>query len=348
MTDLITAADQTTGEGGTATGKDVSMFTFGDPESVIDGRDLWSYFEMYRNADWYEPPLPMINLAKAFNMSAHHRSAIALKVNLLMKHFVPTPQFDRANFERWAMDFLQMGNGYVEARKNRLGGIARLRTSPAVHTRVGVEEGAYWWIKHEVGMGHHEFDTGSVYHIMQPEPLQEVYGIPEWLSALQSGLLNENATLFRRRYYKNGAHAGFVFYVSEPLADTETVTKLRERLQSAKGVGNFKNMFVNIPGGKKDGIQIMPIADVVAKDEFSNIKNITRDDMLAAHRVPPQLIGIIPQNNGGFGDVGTATDIFFDNEIEPIMLRMLEINDWAGAQVLRFRDYVPKSRVVAA
>src|SRR5690606_4577851 len=133
-------------------------------------------------------------------------------------------------------------------------------------------------------------------------------------------------------YYKNGAHAGFVFYVSEPLADTETVAKLQERLQSAKGVGNFENMFVNIPGGKKDGIQIMPIADVVAKDEFSNIKNITRDDMLAAHRVPPQLIGIIPQTNGGFGDVGTATDIFFDNEIEPMMLRMLEINSWAGSE----------------
>ncbi|AOF98830.1 bacteriophage P2 GPQ capsid (plasmid) [Blastomonas sp. RAC04] len=30
----------------------------------------------------------------------------------------------------------------------------------------------------------------------------------------------------------------------------------------------------------------------------------TRDDMLAAHHVPPKLIGIIPQNNGGFGDAG--------------------------------------------
>ena len=43
----------------------------------------------------------------------------------------------------------------------------------------------------------------------------------------------------------------------------------------------------------------MPIADVTAKDEFSSFKNISRDDMLAAHRTPSQLIGVIPQNNGG-------------------------------------------------
>ena len=57
------------------------------------------------------------------------------------------------------------------------------------------------------------------------------------------------------------------------------------------------------PNGKKDGIQIIPLSEVAAKDEFLNIKNVSRDDMLAAHRVPPQLMGIIPTNTGGFGDV---------------------------------------------
>ena len=325
-----------------STGK-AEIFSFGDPDSVVGGRDLWSYFEMYRNGDWYEPPLPMVNLGQSLNMTAHHRGAIALKVNLLTKHFIPSAQFGRMDFERWAMDFLQMGNAFVERRDNMAGRIKQILHSPSVHTRVGIDPDIFWFIKRNSGEDYHRFEQGKVFHILQPEPLQEVYGIPEWISALQSGLLNENATLFRRRYYKNGAHAGFVFYVSEPLADPKTVENLKARLQSAKGVGNFKNMFVNIPGGKKDGIQIMPIADVVAKDEFSNIKNITRDDMLAAHRVPPQLIGIIPQNNGGFGDVGKATDIFYSNEIEPIIIRMLAINDWAGAPVLQFKDYEKQS-----
>jgi len=35
----------------------------------------------------------------------------------------------------------------------------------------------------------------------------------------------------------------------------------------------------------------LPVAEIAAKDEFFNIKNCTRDDVLAAHRVPPQLPG---------------------------------------------------------
>lgn len=55
------------------------------------------------------------------------------------------------------------------------------------------------------------------------------------------------------------------------------------------------------PNGKKDGLQIIPVSEVAAKDEFANIKGVTRDDMLAALRVPPQLLGMVPQNSGGFG-----------------------------------------------
>ncbi|GKJ20610.1 hypothetical protein NUBL13794_17140 [Klebsiella pneumoniae] len=40
------------------------------------------------------------------------------------------------------------------------------------------------------------------------------------------------------------------------------------------------------PYGKEDGIQIIPLSEVAAKDEFLNIKNMSRDDMMAAHRVP--------------------------------------------------------------
>ncbi|WP_374406268.1 hypothetical protein [Pelagerythrobacter sp.] len=83
----------------------------------------------------------------------------------------------------------------------------------------------------------------------------------------------------------------------------------------------------------------MPIADVAAKDEFSSVKNISRDDLLAAHRVPPQLIGIIPLNNAGFGKVDEARDVFYETEIVPIVRRMLRMNDWFGVRLLSFRDY---------
>jgi capsid portal protein len=77
-------------------------------------------------------------------------------------------------------------------------------------------------------------------------------------------------------------------------------------MRDSEGPGNFRNLFMYAPNGKKDGIQILPVWDVAAKDEFFNIKSVTRDDQLAAHRVPPQLMGILPNNAGGFGAVDPA------------------------------------------
>ena len=116
---------------------------------------------------------------------------------------------------------------------------------------------------------------------------------------------------------------------------------LREQMRSAKGVGNFKNLFLHVPNGKKDGVQIIPISEVAAKDEFLGIKNVTRDDMLVAHRITPQLIGVIPTNNGGFGDPRSAMDVFFRNEIEPLESVMLQINDITGLPVVNYRPYEP-------
>jgi hypothetical protein len=65
-------------------------------------------------------------------------------------------------------------------------------------------------------------------------------------------------------------------------------------------------------------VQPIPIIEVAARDDFGTIKNASRDDILATHRVPPQLLGMIPTNAGGFGDVEKATKVFVANETRPI------------------------------
>lgn len=114
---------------------------------------------------------------------------------------------------------------------------------------------------------------------------------------------------------------------------------MRKAMKSAKGPGNFRNLFMYSPSGKKDGIQIIPLSEVAAKDEFLNIKNVSRDDMLAAHRVPPQMMGIIPNNTGGFGDVEKASKVFVRNELLPLQKRLIELNHWLGEEVVQFSSY---------
>lgn len=48
-------------------------------------------------------------------------------------------------------------------------------------------------------------------------------------------------------------------------------------------------------------------------DVFLNVKNVSRDDMLSAHQVLPQIMGIISNNTSGFGDFEKANRIFVRN-----------------------------------
>ncbi|ELY5850608.1 hypothetical protein SNN74_003369 [Cronobacter turicensis] len=73
-------------------------------------------------------------------------------------------------------------------------------------------------------------------------------------------------------------------------------------MKNAKDLGNFRNLFMYSPNGKKYEIQIIPLSDFAAEDEFLNIKNVSRDDIMAAHRVPPHMMGIMPSNVEGFGE----------------------------------------------
>lgn len=331
--------DNLPAQAGGATTSRAEVFTFGDPEAVLDRREMFDLFEVTHNNRWYDPPVPMMSLGRTYRMSSHQQSAIVLKRNLLAGSFIPSRWFSRADFSRWVLDWILFGNAYLERIDNMASRPMRLKPSPAAYTRVGVKPGQFWFVRGLSSISPpHEFRPDSVHHLIEPDPLQEIYGLPEWLSALQSGLLNEAATLFRRRYYKNGSHAGFILYISEEgLGDVDS-NAIRKAMKDAKGPGNFRNLYLHIPKGKKDGVQILPISEVAAKDEFMNIKDVTRDDVLAAHRVPPQLLGIIPKNASGFGNVVDAASTFFELEIVPIQQRLTEVNDWLGLNAVQFEE----------
>lgn len=314
-------------------------FSFGDPIPVLDRRELFDYLECVQVDRWYEPPISMDGLARTYRAAVHHSSAIQVKCNILTSTFKPHRLLSQQAFLRFAQDFLTFGNAYLERRVNRLGQTLSLQPSLAKYTRRGVDTDQYWFAQYGYNKQPYAFEPGSVFHLMEPDLNQELYGLPQYLSAIPSALLNESATLFRRKYYLNGSHAGFIMYMSDPAADQRDVDNIREALKKSKGPGNFRNLFMYSPNGKKDGIQIIPLSEVAAKDEFLNIKNVSRDDMLAAHRVPPQLMGIIPTNTGGFGDVEKAAKVFVRNELIPLQKRIEEVNVWAKGDIIKFGGY---------
>ncbi|CAI0904985.1 phage portal protein [Serratia proteamaculans] len=318
-------------------GQDIEAFSFGEPSPVLDKREILDYIECTGNGKWYEPPISFDGLARSVRAAVHHSSPMFVKRNILASTFIPHPMLSQQEFSRYVLDYLVFGNAFLEVRKNQLGEPLRLQCSPAKYTRRGVEPDTYWFVQD--WKEPHQFAPGSVFHLIEPDINQELYGLPEYLSALNSAWLNEAATLFRRKYYQNGAHAGYILYMTDAAQSTSDVDRMRQAMRDTKGLGNFRNLFMYAPNGKPDGIKILPLSEVATKDDFFNIKNATRDDLLSAHRVPPQMMGIIPNNTGGFGDVKKAAQVFVRNELTPLQERMKEVNDWIGEEVIRFAPY---------
>lgn len=238
-----------------------------------------------------------------------------------------------------------MGNAFLERRDNMAGRPLSLLNVPTIYARASKDD-VYWWAPTHTSAT--AYRPGYVHQIIEDDISQEIYGIPEYIAALQSGLLNEAATIFRRRYYLNGSHAGYILYISEEKFEAADSDALEEAVAQAKGPGNFRNVYLHIPGGREKGVQVIPVGEATAKDDFLNIKSVTRDDMLAAHRMPPVLLGHIPQNAGGLGDPAKAADVFFVGEIEPLQLRFLGINDWAGVEAVAFDPYQRQSAATPA
>lgn len=114
----------------------------------------------------------------------HHSSPIYVKRNILASTFIPHPWLSLQDFSRFVLDFLVFGNAFLEKRYSTTGKVIRLETSPAKYTRRGVEEDIYWWVPSFSEPT--AFAPGSVFHLLEPDINQELYGLPEYLSALNS------------------------------------------------------------------------------------------------------------------------------------------------------------------
>ncbi len=321
-------------------GNDGSMvFSWdGSPEPVLS-KSLAHYLGVFLDSDnrFYTPPIPWDGLARLRGANAYHGPLLEFKKNMILKNIVLPDIFTWEDADALVTDFVTFTNGYLQIIKTRMGGVVGLRHVPGLPMRRMKEKNKYCLVNHTTSNIEAEFRLGEVVHLKNYDVAQSIYGIPAYLGAIQSMLLNEDATLFRRRYYLNGAHMGYIFYSSGANLNDKDQEVIKDRVQSTKGLGNFKNMFLHIPNGREKDIQILPVGDFSTKDELEKIKNISRDDIIAAHRIPPALASIVPADNrGSTGDIEKASKVYMENEIIPLRRYILSIN-----------QYLPKNKHIS-
>lgn len=283
----------------------MSSISFERPETVLT--DL-TYYYGARNeyeSDCYILPVDRLALSQLPNINAQHGGIVQARRNMLLSTY-KSGGLNNMQAMGAFLDLIIFGDCYLLKLRNVLGNVVGLMPLMSLYIRAQKnqdENEITGWVfpnKNETII----YSVDDVIQVKMPDTQQHVYGLPDYMGGVNSAMLNSESTMFRRRYYNNGAHMGYIFYVNDPNISDEVENEIKERIENSKGVGNFKNMFVSIPEGNPEGIKLIPVGDLnSAKDEFANIKNISAQDLLNAHRFPAGLSGVIPANGSNTGDV---------------------------------------------
>lgn len=323
-------------------------FSFGDPEPVMSN-NLADYTGTFLDihGEYYQPPVSLTGLAKLMTANPHHNSILHFKKNMILKWFVPMNDVLSYNtLQKLALDYVVTGNAYPQLFKNAFGRVTRVGPLPAVALRRKKDANKY--LKLLKDGSSIEFKEGEVLHLREPDLLQDIYGVPEYLGGIQSVMLSEDAGLFRRKYYLNGAHMGYILLTNDADLDDEDAKNIEKMVKQSKGPGNFRSMYINIgKSNAKEPVQVIPVGDIGTKDEFERIKNITKNEILSMHRMYPGLSGVMPENNNGFGDLQKMMEVYYELEAIPLQQAFLELNDLVGREIVRFKEPDWKKEMVA-
>ena len=291
----------------------MSLIRLGKPEPILttgtNYTDVW-----YDNeAEHWTLPIDRLALAQLVNLNAQHGGVLYARRNMVTANYenggLTHEQLGAAVF-----DWLTFGDVAILKVRNGWGDVVELYPLPELYTRQR-KTGEFVVLQQAEPV---IYPPEDVIYLKQYDPQQAVYGLPDYISGIHSALLNGEATIFRRRYYHNGAHTGGIIYSNDPNMTDEVEEEIISKLEQSKGIGNFSTMFVNIPKGDPDGIKFIPIGDISAKDEFQNVKSISAQDVLTAHRFPAGLAGIIPTNGAVMGDIEKAAKTYRNAEILPV------------------------------
>ena len=266
-----------------------------------------------------------------------HGSALYVKGNMASSSVTLHPLLKKRDFKRFMADFLTFGNGYFQVVRNGFREIVAIKHLPALFMRRKEKIDEYCYKPKEFSdEGQIDYRVGQIFHLTEYDVSQELYGLPQYIGALSSIWLNEDATLFRRKYYINGSHAGYLLYMNDPNLTPDQEKEIKLKLSKH---GAFKNMFVNGKGNDSKKPELTPIGQVEAKDAFKDIKSMTTNDVLASHRIPLELMSIVREGFSSSSDLNKVDRVFHKNELVPLLESVCELNDFVGMDIITIKEY---------
>lgn len=289
------------------------------------------------------PTVDPYALLVLLNANGYHSAAIAIKTitsagqgytasDALMAHITDAneDQTFQDFLDEFSFDLETYGNAYVEVKK--VANTFAFYRSPALKTRVippKTEDDDESYCQYEylspamtmLGRGfiarviHPKYRKGDDYGMRQFKLLSRAgdryYGDPDYLSATK--LLGLNASIIQvvEKFFENALIGDKAIIIRGGDLDEEAKLKLKNYIASSfKGIDNAHKVAL-IEVGRDDNVEIIDLNSNLKDSDYSALRDKNRDEIIAADRVAPRLVGIVSAGQlGAIGEVEGQLKIF--------------------------------------
>ncbi|MEB4591394.1 hypothetical protein VSS37_10425 [Candidatus Thiothrix sp. Deng01] len=312
---------------------------WGDPESALEASRLELVYgsQLAHNGQYYEPPIPFEGLARLRRVNPHHSPLPEFVANWVVRYMKPHPLIQRQELRRMLIDYETTGNGFLRRHTDQAGRTVRISHQPTINTRRAADPARYGYLKPDT----REFQLFygvEILHHAQHETLQQMYGTPYWIGAMQSILLGEDVRIFPRLFFKNGGSTGDMVVTSGLTGkEQENVEGI---VGKVKGGGRFLRMVFQFSRGKIDEmVKVIPYSTGSDKIDFSKLANLSSDDVLDAWGIRAELVGMTPDTPGGSGDLDKLKRMWHEGGVIPRQQALQDLLEGVLPVPLAFYGY---------
>jgi capsid portal protein len=254
---------------------------------------------------YVEPFVNFSALLDFYYYNVYHQRSIKLKASLLsqvletnLDKFLPPKEYLKEFLLAFATDLEIYGNSFLEKAGtpnnfylyNILGYQGRIDRNKEVYQINSASQ----------------CTKLEGYQLKYYSPKSKYYGEPDYLTQLTSIKTTKQADAYNSSFFDNGAKPGMIvsFENAAPSEDQKTAAKSFFG-NNFKGQNNAHKSMLFWTGKTKEGESPAKInferLDQIEDMSWESLKKVNRDEIIAAHGVPPRLVGVISAGQLGGG-----------------------------------------------
>lgn len=317
-------------------------------EGVLPDIDFEIFNQMYEQTSWVRAVVGVICkavTARGYSIVPTRPGADPKNAEVLQEFFGNCNPNDTLLevLDDLARDVYVFGNAFLELVPGPDGRPRELWNLDATSMRVKADEhgGIMGYVQvpryasTRGASGKVDFDPGEVIHFKLGTKGATLYGLSPLASLILPVTVDKYAQVYNRAFFINGAKIRGAFIMKN--ASPEQVDRNRDYLSArAKNPDTAHSDLV-----MEGDIEFKQIS-VPQKDmEFLELREFTRNEILAVYGVPPSKVAVIETGNIGAGTGEHQTQTFYEETILPFQMRVAEkltklvirrgfgIQDWA-------------------